>query len=84
MEKSRQKPKERIDVLHNVGSISFTDTIPMSYVIWFLHLNNGLLWQALRTNNYNADPLLRSFGISIDNQFIEVRGRVLPTPNVSG
>ncbi|XP_031265880.1 protein argonaute 4A-like [Pistacia vera] len=54
VEKSRQKPTERMDILRD----------------------------ALRTNNYNADPLLRSFAISIDNQFTEVRGRVLPTPSL--
>lgn len=37
----------------------------------------------MRKNNYAADPLLRSFGVSISNQFAKVEGRVLPVPKVS-
>ncbi|XP_057981140.1 protein argonaute 4B-like, partial [Malania oleifera] len=54
VEKSRQKPNERIRVL--------TD--------------------ALRTNNYEADPMLRSSGISISSQLTEIEGRVLPAPRL--
>ncbi|KAJ4720457.1 Argonaute family protein [Melia azedarach] len=54
VEKSRQKPQERMRVL--------TD--------------------AVRKNNYAADPLLRSFGVSISNQFAKVEGRVLPVPKL--
>ena len=40
------------------------------------------LWQVMKTNNYEADPLLRSCGISISTQFTQVEGRVLPAPRV--
>ncbi|KAF3454052.1 hypothetical protein FNV43_RR04499 [Rhamnella rubrinervis] len=54
VEKSRQKPQERMRVL--------TD--------------------ALKTNNYGAEPLLRSCGISISTNFTQVDGRVLPAPRL--
>ncbi|KAM7528269.1 hypothetical protein LguiB_031679 [Lonicera macranthoides] len=54
VEKSRQKPQERMKVL--------TD--------------------ALKINNYDAEPLLRSCGISISNNFTQVEGRVLPAPKL--
>ncbi|KAJ7949449.1 Argonaute family protein [Quillaja saponaria] len=54
VEKSRQKPNERMKTL--------TD--------------------ALRHSNYNAEPMLRSAGISIDSQFTQVEGRVLPAPKL--
>lgn len=38
--------------------------------------------QALKTNNYGAEPLLRSCGISINTNFTQVDGRVLPAPRV--
>ncbi|XP_071686025.1 protein argonaute 4-like isoform X2 [Rutidosis leptorrhynchoides] len=54
VEKSRQKPQERMRVL--------TD--------------------ALKLNNYDAEPLLKSCGISISNNFTQVEGRVLPAPKL--
>ncbi|GFZ18059.1 argonaute family protein [Actinidia rufa] len=52
VEKSRQKPQERMRVL--------TD--------------------ALKINNYDAEPMLRSCGVSIGNNFTQIEGRVLPAP----
>ncbi|KAL4575611.1 hypothetical protein LXL04_022460 [Taraxacum kok-saghyz] len=54
VEKSRQKPQERMRVL--------TD--------------------ALKLNNYDAEPLLKSCGISINSGFTQVEGRVLPAPRL--
>ncbi|KAL0460899.1 UNVERIFIED_CONTAM: protein argonaute 4 [Sesamum latifolium] len=54
VEKSRQKPQERMSVLSN----------------------------ALKINNYDAEPMLRSCGISISSNFTQVEGRVLPTPKL--
>ncbi|KAL1545514.1 Protein argonaute-4 [Salvia divinorum] len=54
VEKSRQKPQERMSVLSN----------------------------ALRINNYGAEPMLRSCGVSISSSFTQVEGRVLPTPKL--
>ncbi|GKD15106.1 argonaute 4-like protein [Tanacetum coccineum] len=54
VEKSRQKPQERMRVL--------TD--------------------ALKINNYDAEPLLKSCGISISNSFTQVEGRVLQAPKL--
>ncbi|CAN4100697.1 unnamed protein product [Withania somnifera] len=52
VEKSRQKPQERMHILSN----------------------------ALKINNYDAEPLLRSCGVSISSNFTQVDGRVLPAP----
>lgn len=41
-----------------------------------------LFLQAMRRNNYGADQMLRSFGISIGSQFTQVEGRTLPAPKV--
>ncbi|GFZ13050.1 argonaute family protein [Actinidia rufa] len=36
--------------------------------------------EALKINNYDAEPMLRSCGISISTNFTQVEGRVLPAP----
>ncbi|XP_050285590.1 protein argonaute 4 isoform X2 [Quercus robur] len=54
VEKSRQKPQERMKVLS----------------------------EALKCNNYDSEPLLRSCGISISTSFTQVDGRVLPAPRL--
>lgn len=36
----------------------------------------------MKSNNYEADSLLRSCGVSISTQFTQVEGRVLPAPRV--
>jgi eukaryotic translation initiation factor 2C len=54
VEKSRQKPQERMTVLS----------------------------KALKVSNYDAEPLLRSCGISISSNFTQVEGRVLPAPKL--
>ncbi|KAG9157269.1 hypothetical protein Leryth_004931 [Lithospermum erythrorhizon] len=54
VEKSRQKPQERMSALTN----------------------------ALKVSNYDAEPLLRSCGISINTGFTQIEGRVLPTPKL--
>lgn len=47
-------------------------------------LNTALLRsvQSLKKNKYDAEPMLRSCGISINSNFIQVEGRVLPAPKV--
>ncbi|KAK6144115.1 hypothetical protein DH2020_020935 [Rehmannia glutinosa] len=42
----------------------------------------SVLSNALKINNYDAEPMLRSCGISINNNFTQVEGRVLPTPKL--
>ncbi|GAB2285147.1 Protein argonaute-4 [Dionaea muscipula] len=54
VEKSRQKPKERMETLSH----------------------------ALRTSNYDAEPMLRSCGIAINTQFAQIEGRVLNAPKL--
>lgn len=54
VEKSRQKPPERMRVLSD----------------------------ALKINDYDAEPMLRSCGVSINSQFTQVDGRVLIAPRL--
>ncbi|CAL5434090.1 unnamed protein product [Camellia sinensis] len=54
VEKSRQKPQERMRVLSD----------------------------ALKLNKYEAEPMLKSCGISIGTNFTQVEGRVLPAPRL--
>ncbi|KAL5583098.1 hypothetical protein UlMin_015540 [Ulmus minor] len=54
VEKSRQKPQERMTVLSG----------------------------ALKKNNYDAEPMLRSCGVSISSSFTQVEGRVLQPPRL--
>ncbi|KAF6151925.1 hypothetical protein GIB67_010499 [Kingdonia uniflora] len=54
VEKSRQKPKERMAVLND----------------------------ALATNNYDADQMLKACGIKIDTKFTQVKGRILSAPKL--
>ncbi|XP_043809276.1 protein argonaute 4 isoform X2 [Manihot esculenta] len=54
VEKSRQKPQERMSTLTN----------------------------ALKSSKYDAEPMLRSCGISISTNFADIEGRVLPAPRL--
>ncbi|XP_068658770.1 protein argonaute 4B-like [Aristolochia californica] len=54
VEKSRQKPQERMHVLSD----------------------------ALKSSNYDVDPMLRACGVSINTHFTQVDGRVLPPPKL--
>ncbi|KAL3585142.1 hypothetical protein D5086_012009 [Populus alba] len=54
VEKSRQKPQEKIRILTDV----------------------------MKSNNYAAEPMLRSCGITISSQFTQVQGRVLTAPKL--
>ncbi|PIA48667.1 hypothetical protein AQUCO_01400920v1 [Aquilegia coerulea] len=54
VEKSRQKPGERMDTLS----------------------------EALRTNDYNSDKMLKATGISIISNFTQIEGRVLTPPKL--
>ncbi|KAG7947378.1 hypothetical protein I3843_14G091600 [Carya illinoinensis] len=54
VEKSRQKPNERMKVLS----------------------------EALRSSDYDSEPMLQSCGISISTSFTQVEGRVLPVPRL--
>ncbi|XP_015079262.1 protein argonaute 4 [Solanum pennellii] len=54
VEKSRQKPQERMQILSH----------------------------ALKLNNYVAEPLLHSCGVSINSDFTQIEGRVLAAPGL--
>lgn len=48
--------------------------VTLSYFFWLL--------QALKINNYDAEPVLRACGVSINSSFTQVEGRVLQPPKV--
>ncbi|XP_074285545.1 protein argonaute 4-like [Silene latifolia] len=54
VEKSRQKPQERMSVLSH----------------------------ALKVSNYDAEPMLKTCGITINNNFTQIDARVLPAPKL--
>lgn len=60
-------------------SFAFGIYLCIIYMI-FTRLNS---LQALKSNKYDANPMLRSSGISISTQFTQVEGRILPTPSVN-
>ncbi|WCJ28670.1 Argonaute family protein [Euphorbia peplus] len=41
-----------------------------------------ILTDVMKSNNYGTEPLLKSCGISINNQFTKIEGRVLPAPKL--
>ncbi|XP_065852608.1 protein argonaute 4A-like isoform X1 [Euphorbia lathyris] len=41
-----------------------------------------ILTDVMKSNNYGTEPLLRSCGISINNQFTKIEGRVLSAPKL--
>lgn len=81
VEKSRQKPQERMSVLSNVGVILH---LMASTVLEFFTcaVFKPFFLQALKSSKYDAEPMLRSCGISINPSFTQVEGRVLPAPKV--
>ncbi|KAL3636893.1 Protein argonaute-4 [Castilleja foliolosa] len=46
------------------------------------HARMTVLSNALRIKNYDAEPMLRSCGVSVSNSFTLVEGRILPTPKL--
>lgn len=62
----------------------------LTEVGFIIHAFSASFWiltcfflQAMSSNNYGADPMLRSFGISIGGQITHVEGRTLPAPRIS-
>ncbi|KAA8526554.1 hypothetical protein F0562_008243 [Nyssa sinensis] len=80
VEKSRQKPQERIRVVTDVNFPYDLIVCPLSFL--FFNLSTHLVWQALRNYCYDDDPLLAACGISIEKQLTQVDGRVLDAPKL--
>lgn len=81
VEKSRQKPQDRMRTLTDV-SFPQSSYVYSSYLGWsniFAHL----IWQALRSYSYDEDPVLAACGISIGKQLTQVDGRILEIPKVN-
>lgn len=67
-------------VLSDVGFLEIqSDGSILKYTILILFC---VFLKALKLNNYDAEPLLKSCGISINSNFTQVEGRVLPAPRV--
>lgn len=79
VEKSRQKPRERIKVITDVSCCTLDGSDPFS--LRFCTLLE--FWQAVRDYSYDDDPLLVACGISIEKQLIQMNGRVLEAPKVA-
>lgn len=79
VEKSRQKPQERMNTLSHVGSIYLAKLASCKMSKFSLSL---FALQALKSSRYDEEPMLRSCGISINTGFTQVDGRVLPAPRV--
>lgn len=81
VEKSRQKPPERMASLTKVGLLSIIlETLKLFLFLMFYVL---IILQGLKDSNYNADPVLQDSGVSIITNFTQVEGRILPTPKVT-
>lgn len=78
VEKSRQKPQDRMKTLTNVIKNLLNQTI----VVELFYLLISWCLQALRINNYADEPLLRACGVSVSNNFTQVEGRILAAPRV--
>lgn len=80
VEKSRQKPPERIQVVTDVNLLLmyyfFSSFIVMQGDLFFES------FQAITKYKYDEDPLLASCGISIEKQLTRIDGRVLEAPKV--
>lgn len=63
---------------------SLSSFVPTFSVVRKGHVTYNAFWllQALKINNYDAEPMLRSCGVSINSNFTQVEGRVLPPPKV--
>ena len=48
-------------------------TLKSSYVLTLMQVHKA---------NFNADPFLKTFGISVSNTMTEVQGRILPAPKL--
>ncbi|KAJ6921254.1 hypothetical protein NC652_015228 [Populus alba x Populus x berolinensis] len=74
VEKSRQKPQEKIRILTDVSLCSLVFIEDDCFFIY--------CYMFMKSNNYAAEPMLRSCGITISSQFTQVQGRVLTGPKL--
>lgn len=63
----------------------FCSSLRVFFIISIIYIFLSLIifLKALKSSNYDADPLVGSSGISIGTQFTQVEGRVLSSPRVS-
>lgn len=81
VEKSRQKPQERMSVLSDVSGLFI---LSQYLVVGLLSTVSSMsIWQVLKRSSYDTEPMLKACGISIAQGFTQVAGRVLQAPKVS-
>ncbi|KAL6009684.1 hypothetical protein ACLOJK_000113 [Asimina triloba] len=85
VEKSRQKPQERMQTLSDVGYL-FTRCFDVNVAHYLRGSETKMLildtGKALRSSNYGADEMLKACGVSINGNFTQVEGRVLNAPKL--
>lgn len=79
VEKSRQKPPERIRV---VTDVRYCNPMPVFCFLEVVFYNFLATSQAMKNYCYDDDPLLSACGISVEKQLTQVDGRVLEAPKV--
>lgn len=79
VEKSRQKPQDRMRTLTDV-SLSYCALL---YICSDTSFSHNLIFQAVRNHLNEEDPMLKACGLSIDTQLAQVDGRILDTPRVN-
>lgn len=72
---SRTAPDREMEINRLVRQTSFT--VMHKYLLGF----TDLCYQVARAN-FNADPYVQDFGISVDTKMVTVTGRVLPPPKL--
>ena len=83
VEKSRQKPQDRMRVVTDVGLLTSVEMLQLlvSSLATDMQFTTCNL-QAVKSNRYDDDPIFSSCGIKIDSQLTRVEGRVLSAPMV--
>lgn len=81
VEKSRQKPQEKIKIVTDVSSSQNLKSYNFhSQICTYLR---RFIWQALKNYRYDEDPVLAQCGVKIDRQLTQLDGRVLESPKVN-
>lgn len=78
VEKSQQKPQERMRVLTDVQFLNIQVIFFIDYRIGIIYIFALCIFQALSLNKYDDEPLLKSCGVSKSNNFT-VYGVANPT-----
>ena len=81
-----QSDRQQSSISTKIGAFSNVDTV-LEHVCFNQHckqINSELFTGVFQVHkaNFNADPFLKTFGISVSNTMTEVQGRILPAPKL--